>query len=134
MAGKQTVEFFGDTELIKKLEEAGANVEQEIIAAIRKSAKKPSDEMQSFIRGHKRTGKTEDAWTEEVKSKNGIITAEFGFSIRRGGLPALFFETGTPRQAPPAYFFISNAVDDHIDEITKTQNEALMKSFKSLTN
>ena len=133
MSGKTNIEFFGDTELIKKLEEAGANVEQEIIAAIRKSAKKPSDEMQSFIRGHKRTGKTEDSFVEEVKSKNGVIEASFGFSVRKGGLPAIFFETGTPRKAPPAYFFISDAVDNNIDEIIKTQNEALMNSFRQLT-
>lgn len=133
MAGKSKIEFFGSAELLKKLEEAGGNVEEAIITAIRKSAVKPSNEMMSFIRQHKRSGRTEDSFVEEIKSKDGVISAEFGFSVRKGGLPALFFETGTPRQAPPAYFFISNAVDNSIDEIIAEQNKALMESFRELT-
>ena len=134
MAGKSKIEFFGSTELLKKLEEAGGNVEEAIITAIRKSAVKPSNEMLGFIRQHKHSGRTEDSFTEEIKSKDGVITAEFGFSVRKGGLAAIFHECGTPRKAPPASYFISNAIDNNIDEIIKEQNEALMKSFRSLTN
>lgn len=134
MAGKSKIEFYGSTELLKKLEEAGGNVEEAIITAIRKSAVKPSNEMLGFIRQHRHSGRTEDSFTEEIKSKDGVITAEFGFSVRKGGLAAIFHECGTPRRAPAASFFISNAVDNNIDEIIKEQNEALMKSFRSLTN
>lgn len=134
MAGKSKIEFYGSAELLKKLEEAGGNVEEAIITAIRKSAVKPSNEMLGFIRQHKHSGRTEDSFTEEIKSKDGVITAEFGFSVRKGGLAAIFHEYGTPRKAPPASYFISNAIDNNIDEIIKEQNEALMKSFRSLTN
>lgn len=130
---KSKIEFYGSSEIIKQLESAGADVEKEIINAIRKSAVKPSNEMLGFIRQHKRSGRTEDSFTEEIKSKDGVITAEFGFSVRKGGLASIFFETGTPRQAPPAYFFISNAVDNSIDEIIAEQNKALLESFRSLT-
>ena len=131
---KSKIEFYGSSEIIKQLESAGADVEKEIINAIRKSAVKPSNEMLGFIRQHKRSGRTEDSFTEEIKSKDGIITAEFGFSVRKGGLAAIFHEYGTPRKAPPASYFISNAIDNNIDEIIAEQNKALLNSFKSLTN
>lgn len=134
MAGKSKIEFYGSTELLKKLEEAGGNVEEAIITAIRKSAVKPSNEMLGFIRQHKRSGRTEESFTEEIKSKDGVITAEFGFRVRKGGLPALFHNLGTPRKAPPASWFIDNAVDNSIDEIIAEQNRALLESFRSLTN
>lgn len=131
---KASVEFYGSSEIIKQLESAGADVEKEIINAIRKSAVKPSNEMLGFIRQHKRSGRTEDSFTEEVKSKDGVIEASFGFSVRKGGLASIFFEVGTPRKAPPASYFISNAIDNNIDEIIAEQNKALMKSFRELTN
>lgn len=134
MANKAKIDFYGSDELLKKIEEAGGNVEEEIIKAIRKSAEKPSNEMISFIRKHKRTGRTEESFTEEIKSKNGVITAEFGFSVRNGGIASIFWEYGTPRKAPDAHFFISNAIDKNIDEIIATQQEALLNSFRSLTN
>ena len=134
MSGRAKIEFYGSSEIIKQLEAAGADIEKEIVSAIRKSAVKPSNEMLGFIRRHKRSGRTEDSFTEEIKSKDGVIEASFGFSVRKGGIASIFFETGTPRQAPPAYFFISNAVDNSIDEIIKEQNAVLMKSFKELTN
>jgi hypothetical protein len=134
MAGKAKIDFYGSVEILKKLDEAGVDIEKEIVNALRKSTEKPSEEMLSFIRGHKRSGRTEASWGEEITSKDGVITAEFGFSIRKGGIPALFFEVGTPRKAPPASWFISNALDHNLDEIITAQNEALMTAFKNLTN
>lgn len=133
MAGKSKIEFYGDAELLKKLENAGKNIEEEIVNAIRKSAVKPSNEMLSYIRRHRRSGRTENSFIEEVKSKDGVVTAEFGFSVRKGGLAAIFHECGTPRKAPPASYFVSNAVDNNLDSIIEEQNKALMESFKNLT-
>lgn len=129
---KVSIDFYGGEDLIKKLEEAGANAEQEMIKALRASAQKPADEMLSFIRGHKKTGRTEESWKEEIKVKKGIITAELGFSVRMGGLPAIFWNVGTPRNAPPAHWFVDNAIEQNIDEIIKAQNEALKKAFEEL--
>lgn len=131
---KAKIEFYGAPELLKKIEEAGGKVEDEIIKAIRKSSEKPSEEMQSFIRKHKRTGRTEQSWTETIKSKDGVITAELGFSIRKGGMGALFHEIGTIRKAPPASYFISNAIEHSIDYIIEEQNKALQEAFKDLIN
>jgi hypothetical protein len=126
--------FQGDVELLKKLEEAGANVEQEIIKAIQQSVRKPSEEMLSFMRKHKRrqAGGTLDSWEETITSKKGIINAEFGFSVRKGGLASIFWNYGTPRNAPSAHWFVSNAIEQNIDEIIEAQNIALRKAFKEL--
>ena len=128
---KSTIGFQGDVELLKKLEEAGANVEQEIIKAIQSSARKPSDEMLTFMRKHKRRKVgTLESWEETIKSKKGVVNAEFGFSVRKGGLASIFWNYGTPRQAPSAHWFIDNAIEKNIDEIIEAQNVALRKAFK----
>lgn len=131
---KSNIEFFGDVELLKKLEEAGKNVEEEIIKALRVSTQKPQDEMLSFIRKRKRSGRTEESFGEKIVNKNGVITAEIGFSVRKGGLASIFWNVGTPRNAPPAHWFIDNAVEKNIDEIIAEQNRALLRSFRELTN
>lgn len=128
-----SIGFQGDVELLKKLEQAGANVEQEIIKAIQNSARKPSEEMLSFMRKHKRRKVgTVDSWEETIKNKKGVINAEFGFSVRKGGLASIFWNYGTPRKAPSAHWFIDNAIEQNIDSIIEAQNVALRKAFKEL--
>lgn len=129
---KASISFYGQAELLKQLESAGANVEEEIIKAIRKSAEKPSDEMLTFIRKRNKTGMTEKSWTETIKNKKGVITAEFGFSVRKGGIASIFWEHGTPRKTPSAHYFVSNAIEKNIDEIIQAQNEALKNAFRRL--
>lgn len=130
---KANIGFYGDVELLKRLEEAGQNVEQLIIKAIQQSARKPSEEMQSFMRKHKRRKVgTLESWEETIKNKKGVINAEFGFSVRKGGLASIFWNYGTPRNAPAAHWFVDNAVEKNIDSIIEAQNVALRKAFKEV--
>lgn len=130
---KANIGFYGDVELLKRLEEAGQNVEQLIINAIQQSARKPSEEMQSFMRKHKRRKVgTLESWEETIKNKKGVINAEFGFSVRKGGLASIFWNYGTPRNAPAAHWFVDNAVEKNIDSIIEAQNVALRKAFKEV--
>jgi hypothetical protein len=130
---KANIGFYGDVELLKRLEEAGQNVEQLIINAIQQSARKPSKEMQSFMRKHKRRKVgTLESWEETIKNKKGVINAEFGFSVRKGGLASIFWNYGTPRNAPAAHWFVDNAIEKNIDEIIEAQNVALRKAFKEV--
>lgn len=130
---KANIGFYGDVELLKRLEEAGQNVEQLIINAIQTSARKPSEEMQSFMRKHKRRKVgTLESWEETIKNKKGVINAEFGFSVRKGGLASIFWNYGTPRNAPSAHWFVDNAIEKNIDEIIEAQNVALRKAFKEV--
>lgn len=130
--GKSKIGFYGDVELIKKLENAGANIEDLIVQSLRKSVEKPSDEMLSFMRQHKRTGRTVNSWTEKLTVKDSVINFEAGFSVRKGGLPAIFWNYGTPRKAPPATWFVNNAIEKNIDEIISVQEQTLRNAFKGL--
>lgn len=128
MAGKVGIQFAGDSALLKKLEAIGANVEEVCLEAIRVSAQKPKAEMLGYIRQHKLTGRTEDSFVEEYSAANGIVTANIGFNASKGGLPAIFLNVGTPTIRPS--FFIDRAVEDHLDEIRRTQLEYINRLFR----
>ena len=128
--GKSKIEFFGTSEILKKIEQAGGNVVKACEDALRKSLDKPRAEMLEFIRAHKATGQTEASFVEEIKREGDKIYCEMGFDIKKGGIAALFLNLGTPK-IPPT-FFIDNAVDHNIDEIKKTQLDALQKAFREL--
>lgn len=131
MAGKTRVEFFGGSDILQRLEKAGANLEEAIIKAIQRGNEKPKKEMLSFIKYHRRTGITEDSWVEEIEQdKNGVIFSRIGFSARKGGIPAIFLNLGGLHTAPT--FFIDKAVEDNIDEIKREQEKALQEAFKGL--
>lgn len=128
--GKTHVDFYGGDELLRKIEKAGGNVEQALIKAMKRSLEKPKQEMMDFIKQHRLTGVTEDSFVEEIEIKDGIITARIGFSVRKGGLPAIFLNVGTPKM-PPTYF-IDNAVEKNLDYIYKEQKMALEDAFREL--
>lgn len=132
MANKARVEFYGSTDLIKKLERAGANVEKEIINALHKSIQKPKEEMIEFMQSKpkNKTGRTVSSWVEEIKEENGQIIMEAGFSTKKGGVASIFWNLGTPYRKPT--FFIDNAVENNVDEIKRIQEEALKEAFKGL--
>lgn len=129
--GKTYVDFYGGDDLLKKIEEAGGDVEQAIISALKRSLGKPKGEMLNFIAQHRLTGVTEDSFVEEIETDNrGKITAKIGFSVKKGGLPAIFLNVGTPRMAPT--YFIDNAVEQNIDYIYSEQKKALEETFRGL--
>lgn len=132
MANKARVNFYGSTELVKKLEKAGANVEKEIIKALKQSIQKPKEEMISFMqtKPEHKTGRTVSSWVEEIREEDGRIIMEAGFSVRKGGIASIFWNLGTPYRSPT--FFIDKSVEDNLDEIKRIQEEVLLKAFEGL--
>ena len=131
MAGRKSrIEFFGTSELLKKIEKAGGNVEKACEDALRASVQAPKQEMLEYIQQHHLTGQTEDSFVEEIKNEKGKIYCEVGFSIRRGGIAALFLNLGTPKIKPS--FFIDDAIDHNIDKIKADQLKALNDAFREL--
>lgn len=128
--GKSKIEFFGTSELLKKIEKAGGNVEKACADALRASIQAPKQEMLEYIRQHHLTGQTEDSFVEEIKNENGKIYCEVGFSIRKGGIAALFLNLGTPKIKPS--FFVDDAIDHNIDKIKADQLKALNDAFREL--
>lgn len=130
MGGKAKIDFYGSSELLKKLEKAGANVEQCIVDALQKSVEKPKAEMLDYIRQHKLTGQTEDSFETEIKHEGNKVYLKVGFDIKKGGIAAVFLNYGTPKIKPS--FFIDNAIENNIDDIKRAQIEALNEAFKGL--
>lgn len=129
MSGKAQISFYGDKELIDKLDSIGANVEKVCLEALRKSSQLPKQEMLDFIKEHRKTGTTEESFKEEFNIENGIITAYVGFDLPKG-LPALYLNVGTPTIEPT--FFVDKAVENNLDEIRNIQLEYIREMFKGV--
>lgn len=126
-----SIEFFGESALLKKIEKAGGNVEKAISQAVSKSMEAPKRDMQNFISSHHLTGRTEESFGETpMEWKNGVLTYSTGYNLKKGGEGALFLDIGTPTIAPT--FWVSHLVDEHIDGIKEAQQAALREILKEL--
>ena len=126
------VDYYGADEIIKKLDDFGANVTEELSKALIASCQKPKQEMLSWIKEHRKTGETEDSFIEEIKTdeEKGKIYLDIGFSLKgtKPGLPALYLNWGTPFIEPS--YFINNAVENNRDEIKRVQEKTLLKALR----
>lgn len=132
---KKSIQFYGDSSVIKLLDRLGADVPKALTKALKDSIEIPKKDMLDFVSAsqHYETGATEQSFEVEepvYDSKNGTITAKIGFSIRKGGLASIFLNFGGMYNQP--YFFIDKAVDDNVDAIKKAQIEALKSVIKEL--
>lgn len=125
------LDFYGSSDLLKKIESAGGNVEQAVSKAVARSMEAPKRDMQTFISSHHLTGMTEDAFGETpFEWKNGVLEYAVGYDMKKGGIAALFLDVGTPTM-PPSYF-INHAVEKNITEIRDAQQKALKEIFRGL--
>lgn len=129
------MEFYGDVELIKKLEQLEEDVPKAIATSMKESAKIPADEMQAHMKAHHYSGRTERSFVfkdpvMEVGKKGKRIVMEFGYIMKRGGLGAVFQNWGGLHNPPT--FFIQKAVDNNADAIAKAQNDTLKKLIGKL--
>lgn len=125
------MEFYGSSELIKRIESLGGNVEKALAKSLKEGAKKPYEDMKAYAEQHKLTGDTLNSLElQEPIIKNGVIKMKVGFIVKNGGLPALFLNYGTPRIAPS--FFIDKAFEDNADEIKRLQEETLKNLIREL--
>lgn len=125
------LDFYGSSELIRKIEAAGGNVEQAVSKAVARSMEAPKRDMQNFIASHHLTGMTEGAFGETpFEWKNGVLNYAVGYDMKKGGIAALFLDVGTPT-IPPS-FFINQAVERNITRIRDVQQAALKEIFKGL--
>lgn len=127
------LEMYGVSDLLKKIESAGGNVENAVKKAVDESLKIIGDDMQKFMAGHKQTGDTMESY-EQVPAKvgkGGLIEAEVGYNAKQGGLPAIFLDVGTPKMKP--YFYRYYAVENNRKRIEDIQQQALNDILKELT-
>lgn len=130
-----SIDFVGASELLKKIETAGGNVEQAVARAAVKSLKPAGLEMQTYMRTNHTKYSRGDTWksvgqtNENKEFKNGYALFEVGF-LRPMGEAAIFIEYGTPTMKPE--FFIHNIYMRNADEIARIQQETLKEIFKEL--
>ena len=127
------LEMYGVSDLLKKIENAGGNVENAVKKAVDESLKIVGADMQKFMAGHKLTGDTMRSYeqTPAQIGKKGLIEAEVGYNAKKGGLPAIFLDVGTPKMKP--YFFRYYAVENNRKRIEDIQQQALNDILKELT-
>ena len=127
------IEMYGVSDLLKKIESANGNVEEAVKRAVDKSLEIVGSDMQNFMAGHKQTGDTMESY-EQVPAKagkNGLIEATAGYNAKKGGLPAIFLDVGTPKMKP--YFYRYYAVENNRKRIEDIQRETLNDILKELT-
>ena len=127
------IEMYGVSELLKKIESANGNVDNAVKRAVDKSLEIVGSDMQNFMAGHKQTGDTMESY-EQVpakEGKNGLIEATAGYNAKKGGLPAIFLDVGTPKMKP--YFYRYYAVENNRKRIEDIQRETLNDILKELT-
>ena len=128
---KNIVEMYGVSDLLKKIEEAGGNVEAACKKAVDDSLEQVGMKMQLFMMGHKRTGDTYASFEAIKATANGdTVSAMVGYNSKEGGLPAIFLDVGTPKQKP--YFFRYYAVEDSRQQIEEIQRNALNEILRGL--
>lgn len=66
----------------------------------------------------------------KVVSEEDCLYFEYGFDAKKGGLPALFLDIGTPKIKPT--FFIYYAVERNLARIHQIQREELTKILEGL--
>lgn len=126
-----TMDFYGTSELLKKIEAAGGNVENAVSRAVARSMEVPKRDMQAFVSRHHLTGATERSFDETpFEWKNGLLKYAVGYNMKAGGIAALFLDVGTPTMRP--YFFINQTVEKNISQIRDAQQAALREIFRGL--
>lgn len=125
------IEMYGVSELLNKIEAAGGRVDEAVKKAVDNSLEIVGADMQKFMEGHKRTGATMASY-EQVSAvlKGNVVTANAGYNIKKGGLPAIFLDVGTPKRK--GYFFRYYAVENNMQRIQEAQRAALNEILEGL--
>lgn len=130
--GGVSLDFYGFEELLQKIIDAGGDLEDSLSQSLKASAKPISNDLTSFMRKHHRTGDTLRSFEDvhDVDKMRGIIHYKLGFDIKKGGLPALFLDLGTPTMKPT--FFVYYAFKNNEDRVKREQENALLEILEDL--
>lgn len=131
LKGKNIVEMYGVSDLLKKIEAAGGRVDEAVKKAVDNSLEQVGMKMQLFMLGHKESGETYSSYEQIMASiKGDKVEAMVGYNVKNGGLPAIFLDVGTPKQKP--YFFRYYAVENSRKQIEEIQRATLNEILEGL--
>ena len=118
------IEMYGVSDLLKKLEKAGGNVEQAVKKCVENSLQQVGMKMQLFMMEHRDTGDTYESFDmKPVEINDGTVTSIIGYQVKKGGLPAIFLDVGTPTRK--GHFFRYYAVENSRKQIEQIQRATL---------
>lgn len=133
-SGRVALNFYGMEELVQKIVDAGGKVEPALRRSIKASAVPIEKDLRNFMAKHYKTGETISSLTsiQEIEGlgSSGYITYKLGFDIKKGGLPALFLDIGTPKITPS--FFVYYAFQNNLDNSIREQENALKEVLEEL--
>lgn len=126
------MDFYGFEDLLLKIHEAEGSIMPAVMDALQEGARPIQADLLRFMAKHHLTGTTEGSMTEALHKWNAgmMLYYEMGFDIKKGGLPALFLDIGTPKIAPS--FFVYYAFKENSDNVRALQEKALRKALKGL--
>ena len=128
---KNLIEMYGVSELLKSIEEAGGKVDAAVKVAVDRSLEIVGADMQKFMSSHKDTGETMRSYEQIPASSDGkIVNANAGYNIKKGGLPAIFLDVGTPKRKP--HFYRYYAVENNRKQIEEIQRATLNEILEGL--
>lgn len=140
-SGSMVMEITGIDELVAELAHLGDDLRPQLLKALEESMKPVGEQMQAEMAKHTKpngkgwsTGATYEAFvSEEIKNKNpNVIGWRVGYSVRKGGLAAIFWELGGAHIAPT--WFMDKAAYDNLDAIVQKQREVLTARIEELKN
>ena len=125
------IEMYGVSELLKNIEAAGGKVDAAVQKAVDRSLEIVGADMQAFMSEHKATGETMGSYEQPpAKSDGNKVTGNAGYNAKKGGLPAIFLDVGTPKQRP--HFFRYYAVENNRKKIEEIQRATLNEILEGL--
>lgn len=125
------IEMYGVSEMLKKIEQAGGKVEEAVKRAVDESLKIVGNDMQNFMSSHQQTGDTMRSYEQKpAEMKGDKVVATAGYNAKKGGLPAIFLDVGTPKQKP--HFFRYYAVENNSKRIREIQQKTLDEILEGL--
>ena len=124
-------ELHGVSDLLQKIEKAQGNVDDAVKKCADASLAEIGHYMQWFMSEHRLTGDTYNSYEQKpAVVTNGKVTAFVGYNIDKGGLPAIFLDVGTPKQA--GKFWRYYAVENSRGSVAEIQRETLNEILRGL--
>ena len=118
------LEFEGLDAMLDELKQLEGDVKQATNAALQEVGQYVTEQAETAIQPHHRTGKTEKSLlkTPNVEWAGDTATVHVGFDIANGGLASIFLMYGTPRVKKDTKLynaFYGKQTQKHIEEIER---------------
>lgn len=124
------LEITGVSELLKKIEKVNGDAVPAVAEMAKKSLEIIGKNANQFMQGHKLTGDTLESYDMHARIDGDTVKGVVGYDVKKGGLPAIFLDVGTPTQK--GYFWKYYAVENTRKQVEQIQQETLKKILEGL--